>query len=55
MYLLVWRVSIGTGKAYLATALGIKACMQVKRVAFYRAVELTNQLLEKHEEERRKS
>ena len=41
--------SVGTGKTHLATALGIKACMQGRRVAFYRAVELTNQLLEKHE------
>ena len=42
--------SVGTGKTHLATALGIKACMQGRRVAFYRAVELTNQLLEKHED-----
>jgi DNA replication protein DnaC len=42
--------SVGTGKTHLATALGIKACMQGKRVAFYRAVELTNELLEKHED-----
>ena len=42
--------SVGTGKTHLATALGIKACMQGKRVAFYRAVELTNKLLEKHED-----
>jgi len=41
--------SVGTGKTHLATALGIKACMKGKRVAFYRAVELTNELLEKHE------
>jgi len=42
--------SVGTGKTHLATALGIKACMQGKRVAFYRAGELTNKLLEKHED-----
>lgn len=42
--------SVGTGKTHLATALGIKACMKGKRVAFYPAVELTNQLLEKHED-----
>src|SRR6056297_3351989 len=42
--------SVGTGKTHLATALGIKACMKGKRVAFYRAVELTNELLEKHED-----
>lgn len=42
--------SVGTGKTHLATALGIKACMQGKRVSFYRAGELTNKLLEKHEE-----
>jgi len=42
--------SVGTGKTHLATALGIKACMQGRRVSFYRAGELTNKLLEKHEE-----
>lgn len=42
--------SVGTGKTHLATALGIKACMQGRRVSFYRAVELTNKLLEKHED-----
>jgi len=42
--------SVGTGKTHLATALGIKACMQGKRVSFYRAGELTNKLLEKHED-----
>jgi len=41
--------SVGTGKTHLATALGTKACMQGRRVAFYRAIELTNKLLEKHE------
>jgi len=42
--------SVGTGKTHLATALGIKACMQGMRVSFYRAGELTNKLLEKHED-----
>lgn len=46
--------SVGTGKTHLATALGIKACMQGKRVSFYRAGELTNKLLEKHEEGKEK-
>lgn len=40
--------SVGTGKTHLATALGLKACAQDKKVKFYRAVDLTNELLEKH-------
>lgn len=42
--------SVGTGKSHLATALGIKACSQNKKVQFYRAVELTNKLLEKYKD-----
>ena len=41
--------SVGTGKSHLATALGIKACSKNKKVQFYRAVDLTNELLEKYE------
>jgi DNA replication protein DnaC len=36
----------GTGKTHLATALGMEACSQGKRVAFYTAAELVNLLLE---------
>lgn len=40
--------AVGTGKTYLATALGVKACSQGKRVRFYRAVDLCTELAEKH-------
>lgn len=36
----------GTGKTHLAIALGMEACSQGKRVAFYTAAELVNLLLE---------
>lgn len=36
----------GTGKTHLATALGLEACRQGKRVAFYTAAELVTLLLE---------
>lgn len=36
----------GTGKTHLATALGLEACTQGKRVAFYTAAELVTLLLE---------
>lgn len=42
--------SVGTGKTHLATALGLKACSLGHKVKFYRAIDLTNELLEKHEE-----
>lgn len=32
----------------MATALGLKACTPNKKVKFYRTVDLTNELLEKH-------
>jgi DNA replication protein DnaC len=38
--------SSGTGKSHLAVALGMAACSQGKRVVFYTAAELVNQLLE---------
>ena len=38
--------SYGTGKTHLATALGIAACYQGKRVRFYTAAGLINELLE---------
>jgi len=40
--------SCGTGKTYLATALGLKACGLGKSVMFYRCVDLANELLEKY-------
>ena len=44
--------SVGTGKTYLAIALGIQACMKAKKVRFYRCMDLVNTLLEKHRQER---
>ena len=41
--------AVGTGKTHMATALGIKACLADKKVAFYRTADLTNELLERHE------
>jgi len=38
--------SYGTGKTHLAISLGICACRQGKRVRFYTAAELSNELLE---------
>lgn len=40
----------GTGKSHIATALGIAACGQGKRVKFYRVTELITLLLEAREE-----
>jgi DNA replication protein DnaC len=37
---------IGTGKTHVATALGVAACQQSRRVRFYTAAGLTNDLLE---------
>jgi len=42
--------TVGTGKTHLAIALGLKACSLGKNVLFYRAVDLTNELLEKYPE-----
>ena len=36
--------NVGTGKTHLATALGIKACREGKRVAFWRTAALVNHL-----------
>jgi len=38
--------SYGTGKTHLATSLGVCACRQGKRVRFYTAINLINELLE---------
>jgi len=40
----------GTGKSHLATALGIAACGQGKKVRFHRVTELITQLMEAREE-----
>jgi DNA replication protein DnaC len=37
---------IGTGKTHLATALGVEACRQRRRVGFWRAAELVRNLVE---------
>jgi DNA replication protein DnaC len=44
--------SIGTGKTHIATALGLAACEQGRRVRFYTAVGLINELLEAQEAHR---
>jgi DNA replication protein DnaC len=36
--------NVGTGKSHLATAIGVEACNQGKRVKFYRTASLVNQL-----------
>ncbi len=43
---------IGTGKTHLATALGLAACRQAKRVRFYTAAGLVNELTEARDERR---
>jgi DNA replication protein DnaC len=40
--------AVGTGKTYLAIALGVKACSQGKKVRFYRTLDLATELAEKH-------
>jgi DNA replication protein DnaC len=40
----------GTGKTHIATALGIEACGQGKRVRFWRVTELLTQMMEAREE-----
>ncbi len=42
----------GTGKTHLATALGLAACRQGKRVRFFTAAGLVNQLEEAHQQHR---
>lgn len=38
--------SVGTGKSHMATAVGIEACNQGKKVRFYRTAALVNALIE---------
>jgi len=44
----IFMGSYGTGKTHLATAIGVAACRQGKRVRFYTAAGLINELLEAH-------
>jgi DNA replication protein DnaC len=44
--------AVGTGKTHLATALGLKACLEGKAVRFYRCLDLVNELLAGHREGR---
>lgn len=44
--------AVGTGKTHLSIALGLKACSLGKTVNFYRAADLTNDLMERHKEGR---
>lgn len=40
--------AVGTGKTYMATALGVKACSRGKKVRFYRMSDLAAELTDKH-------
>ena len=40
--------AVGTGKTYMATALGVKACSLGKKVRFFRMSDLAAELTEKH-------
>jgi DNA replication protein DnaC len=44
-YNLILVGGTGTGKTHLATALGVAAIHQGKRIRFYNAVDLVNQLV----------
>lgn len=46
--------AVGTGKTFLATALGLRACTKDKLVRFYRCLDLANTLLESHRQGRLK-
>lgn len=46
--------SVGTGKTFLATALGLRACSKGKAVRFFRCIDLVNTLLESHHQGRLK-
>jgi len=37
---------VGTGKTHLATALGVEACMNGRKVKFYRTAALVNELID---------
>ncbi len=40
--------AVGTGKTFLATALGLRACSRGKKVRFFRCIDLANNLLESY-------
>ena len=46
--------AVGTGKTFLATALGFRACTRGKTVRFYRCLDLVNALLENYHQGRLK-
>ena len=46
--------AVGTGKTFLATALGFRACTRDKTVRFYRCLDLVNALLENYHQGRLK-
>ena len=46
--LLVFRITVGTGKTHLATAIALKACQEGRKVRFFTAAGLANLLLEKN-------
>ena len=46
--------AVGTGKTFLATALGLRACSKGKTVRFFRCLDLANTLLESHRQGRLK-
>lgn len=46
--------AVGTGKTFLAVALGLRACTRGKVVRFYRCLDLVNALLESHRQGRLK-
>lgn len=43
---LIFYGSVGTGKTYLATAIGVEACNQGKRVRFFKVATLINELID---------
>ena len=49
---LIFIGGTGTGKTHLATAIGIKAIHQGKRVRFYNVVDLVNLLIKAHQEDK---
>ena len=46
--------NVGTGKTFLASALGLRACTKDKTVRFFRCIDLVNILLESHRQGRLK-
>ena len=43
---LIFYGSVGTGKTYLTTAIGVEACNQGKRVKFFKVATLINELID---------